>query len=468
MDFQTRLYQASPPFVQTALLNLHALRIQSHRYGRSYEDAVEWLLETQTWPQGQIRDYQAARIQEVVETAYTSSTHYRRVFDERGIVPTDIKTVDDLQVLPVLSKADVKSNVRDFLTGRPQRDWLRGHTSGTTGSPLSIWYDRRTCIMTNAIDRRHKIWAGMTSADWVGLFLGRVVVPTDQRSGRFWRTNWIQRQVWFSSFHMSPENLDSYVNEIRRRRLRFLEGYPSTLYILADHVLARNTTLPMAAVISSSETLHPAQRTTIEQAFECKLFDFYAQAERVAFAGECGFHAGKHISEEYGFLEIVDGNGSLVPDGDLGHVVGTSLYNLAMPLIRYRTGDMSAIVSAECRCGRKHRRLQDITTKAEDMIVTPEGRLISPSVLTHPFKQLEGIEKSQIIQPSKGEIVVSIVAGSTFTAATERHLIVMLRERLGPSVQIRIEIVDDIARETSGKFRWVISHVETPYDFTWE
>lgn len=267
---------------------------------------------------------------------------------------------------------------------------------------------------------------------------------------------------------MSPDSLDSYVREIRRRHLKFLEGYPSTLYILASHVLSRDTRLPMTAAISSSETLHPVQRATIEEAFECELFDFYAQAERVVFAGECSHHGGKHVSEEYGLLEIVDNEGKPVPDGELGYVVGTSLYNTAMPLIRYGTGDVSAIVTDMCQCGRVHRRLHNVTTKAEDMVVTLEGRLLSPSVLTHPFKPFTSIEKSQIIQVARDEIVVKLVAGRGFTKVVEDQLAERLRERLGSSVRIRIEVVEDIPREDSGKFRWVISHIDTPYDFDWE
>lgn len=468
MDLQTRIYDASPPSVQTALFNLYAARVERHRYGRAYHKAVEWLQESEAWSESQLRDHQEARIRDVVTAAYSGSRYYRRVFADRGIVPNDIRTVNDLKALPVLSKAELKAHSEQLLTGEPKRTWLNGHTSGTTGSPLSVWYDRKTCVMTNAVDRRHKIWAGMSSRDWIGLFLGRVIVPIDQASGAFWRTNWVQRQVWFSSFHMSPANLDSYINEIRRRRLRFLEGYPSTLYILAQHVLSRNTTLPMTAAISSSETLHPVQRATIEEAFECDLYDFYAQAERVVFAGECSHHSGKHVAEEYGFFEVLDEDGNSVPDGTMGYVVGTSLYNLAMPLIRYRTGDVSAVVTGECECGRVHRRLHDVTTKAEDMVVTPDGRLISPSVLTHPFKPFKNIEKSQIIQFARDEIVVRIVAGAGYTDETERLLTERLSERLGREMRIRIEVVEDIPREPSGKFRWVISHIATPYDFEWE
>jgi phenylacetate-CoA ligase len=308
----------------------------------------------------------------------------------------------------------------------------------------------------------------MRAGDWIGVLLGRVVVPPDRTRPPFWRANYVQRQLWFSSFHLSEDNLEHYVREIERRRLRFLEGYPSTLFILAQHLLRRGRRLPMRAVISSSETLHSVQRQAIESAFECKLFDFYALAERVIYAGECGHHAGKHLAESYSYTEVVDDDGIPVPDGTPGYLVGTSLHNVAMPMIRYRTSDISAIVPEPCACGRTLRRIRSVATKAEDIVVTPDGRQISPSVLTHPFKPLEQIIASQITQEDVAHVIVKIVPSAEFSSEQERMLVSSLRQRLGPEVHIEIRQVSEIPREPSGKFRWVISRVPHSCALSWD
>jgi len=461
------VYRKSPPWLQTVLLNLHAARIDRHRYGGRLRDALDRLAEMDSWDQESLRAFQDARLRLVVKHAYRATRYYRGLFDSRGIHPNDIQSVDDLRQFPLLSKEIVRERGDDLTAGMPKQSWLQGHTSGTTGSPLAVWYDRETCVVTNAVDARHKRWVGVRDGDWVGKFLGRTIVPPNDINGPFWRVNYLHREVWFSSFHMSAETANSYIARIRESGLRFLEGYPSTLYILAKLVRDRGETLPMQAVITSSETLHSAQRALIEEAFQCRLFDFYALAERVVYAGECAEHSGKHIAEEYSWVEIVDAAGNPVPDGEIGYVAGTSLWNRAMPLIRYRTSDLSSIETIDCRCGRAHRRISDVTTKAEDVIVTPDGRLVSPSVLTHPFKPLDGIARSQIVQDRPDHLLIRVVPAEHFSSKERDRLIAGIQERVGREMSIDVETVSEIAAESSGKFRWVISNVPNLAALSW-
>src|SRR6266478_172539 len=231
MSVAQAVYLQSPPWAQTVLLNAYGWRIARHRYGAPYRAAVQRLLEQERWTAERIREYQDARVRAIVHVAYGETTYYRRLLDEAGISPADIQGVADLPKLPLLTRDIVRARGHELMTRpRPGRGWLLGHTSGTTGSPLSLWYDRATCVMNNAVDRREKAWGGMPEDAWIGLLLGRLIVPPAQRRPPFWRTNWMLRQTWFSSFHMSDETLGGYVAEMRRRGLRFLEGYPSTLY----------------------------------------------------------------------------------------------------------------------------------------------------------------------------------------------------------------------------------------------
>jgi phenylacetate-CoA ligase len=450
------------------MLNVYAVGVRWHRYGRKCRRELERLREREAWPRSRREAHRDERIRGIVSHAYGNSPHYREVMDERGLEPRDIEGADDLPKLPLLTKETVRERGEALLTRRrPRPTWHHGHTSGTTGSPLSLWYDRHTCVMTNAVDWRQKRWAGMDPDEWIGLFLGRVVVPPEQDEPPFWRPDHVQRQVWFSTFHMDEGNLGAYVEEIRKRGLRYLEGYPSTLFILANYLIRNGAELPMEAVFTSSETLHEVQRETIEQAFRCEIFDYYGLAERVLFAAECEEHEGKHVAEEYGHVEVVDEEGRPVEDGEPGYLVGTSLHNTAMPMIRYRTRDVSAVVREPCACGRTLLRIHDVTTKAEDIVVTPDGRMISPSILTHPFKPFDEIVKSQIVQDRPDRIRVKILPSEAFGEEEERELTAGLRERLGPEMGIEVERVDELPPEPSGKFRWVISRVDHEYRFDW-
>jgi len=456
------LYRRAPVWMQTVLLNAYALRLHRQRYGRPFPALqAEWS-ESEWWDPSQLRAWQDRRVTEMVRFAHDHVPYYRRRFAEHGVRPQQFGGVDDLPQLPLLTKEDVRRARTELLASPHARHLLHGHTSGTTGSPLGVWYDRPMAVANNAADWRQKGWGGLAQSEWCGLLLGRVIVPAGQRQPPFWRPDYLHRQLWLSSFHMNDRNLDLYVRELRRRGIRFLEGYPSTLYILARHLLRAGERLPLRAVFSSSETLHTIQREALGAAFECSVFDYYGLAERVIFAGECERHGGKHVFDEYGVAEVVDDAGHPVPLGQPGWLVGTTLWNRGMPLIRYRTSDVSTRVANRCGCGRGLSRIADVATKAEDIVVTPDGRFVSPSVLTHPFKPFSQILKSQLIQDAEDHVVVKLVATAELGRGQRAELVAGLRERLGDGVRVDLVDVDDIPPEPSGKFRWVISLV--PHD----
>jgi len=157
---------------------------------------------------------------------------------------------------------------------------------------------------------------------------------------------------------------------------------------------------------------------------------------------------------------VLDDDDQPVPDGAEGYMVGTTLHNCGMPLIRYRTTDRGAFKPAICSCGRPLQLTEDVTTKAEDLLRLKDGRLIPPSVLTHPFKPLDSIEGSQIVQTDLDRLLIRIVPGGTFGDAERNHLLRELRARLGEDMQIDIECVEELPRTSRGKFKWVISQVE--------
>jgi len=258
---------------------------------------------------------------------------------------------------------------------------------------------------------------------------------------------------------MKEENLAFYIKKLEDFKPVALEGYPSTLFILAKYLESRNQVFPLRAALTSSETLHGIQRGTIEKQFCCPVFDYYGLAERTIFATECEKHEGHHINMEYGIVEVVDDRGEPVSKDKVGKLVGTSLHNFGMPFIRYVTGDVSSILSKGCSCGRGLPLMADVTTKAEDIVVTRDGRFISPSVLTHPFKPLHSIQISQIVQDEIGHLLIKIVPRENFSNEDKDRLLSALRERVGSDMNIEIQLAKEIALTDCGKFRWVISNV---------
>ena len=457
------LYDNAPYWAQSVLLNLYALGIHRERYGKPFARAFAELQQTQWYPSEQIHQYQLERLQALVKHAYDTVPFYRKRYDEYGVRPDDIKEPSDISRLPILTREDVKSAGDELISSLyPKSKLIHGHTSGTTGSPLSCYWDKQTCVYNNAVDWRQKRWAGIEYGQGIAMFMGRTIVPTNKTKPPFWQLDRIHNMLWMSSFHLSEDYLPHYLEKLSQFRPALIEGYPSTVYILARYLKKLDKKFPVKAVITSSETLLPIQRELIEERFEAPLFDFYAMAERVAYAGQCAEAHEYHLSFEYAFNEIIDDEGNAVEPGNQGYLAGTSLLNYGMPLIRYKTSDVTAISSEQCGCGRHMPRFTGVTTKDEDIVVTPEGKFISSSVLTHPFKPLDAVQESQIIQEKVDLLRVKLVRRDDYTERDSERLITALRERLGPTMRIEIEFVDAISRTNAGKYRWVISKIPLP------
>jgi phenylacetate-CoA ligase len=165
------------------------------------------------------------------------------------------------------------------------------------------------------------------------------------------------------------------------------------------------------------------------------------------------------LNAEFGITEILDPDHEPIAPGHEGHLVGTSLHNYAMPLLRYVTNDISAVRPRLCSCGRSSPLMDDVATKAEDIITLPDGRLMSPSVLTHPFKPMHSVEASQIVQEDRSSILIKVVPGVDYVPADSEYLVREFRARMGDDVKIEVQLVDELGRTASGKFKWVISKV---------
>jgi len=459
-----RIYNISPISLQNLAVSLYGVKLYRREYGRKFRQLLAQFEAMQWYSAHQLEEYQNARLRQLVTHCYENVPYYREIMDGRHLRPSDIGTRDDLRLLPQLTRDDVKLRSKELVATNFKRSALiEGHTSGTTGSPLQFLWDKQVCLVKNVVDWRQKRWGGISPGDRLAYFLGRPIVPTTRTRPPFWRRNWALNHLFFSAFHMSPEHLEVYYRELGRFKPRAVEGYPSTVYIFARFLLNTGRTFPVQAVFTSSETLFPQQREIIEQAFCCKLFDFYGLAERTVFATECDSHEGHHLNMDFGITEILADDGQPVSPGQLGRIVTTGLHNFAMPLLRYVTGDVTALTPRRCSCGRAFPLMEDVTTKAEDIITTRDGRYISSSTLTHPFKPLHAVAESQIIQEDREHIRIKIVRLANYEDKESEHLLREIKKRVGEDMDVRLEFVDRIERTKAGKFRWVISNV--PLEF---
>ncbi len=455
------LYRVAPVWAQNLMLSGFGSLLERERYGGRFREYQEHLAQTEWMSREELGAMQDAQLRDLVAHAYENVPYYRRRFDELKLKPSDIRGRVDLPKIPLLTRADIKTRFDELVSRNiPRRKVKMGHTSGTTGTPLTVGYDHECIWMTYAVFDRHYRWTGTVQGEErAAIARGNVIVPLAQREPPFWRFNRGMNQLLLSSFHLSKANLPAYVEALREFQPVVLDGYPSTLYVLAKYLQSRGEKFPLRAAITSSETLYDFQRAVIEDSFACRVFDYYALAERAVFSGECDHHRGHHVSMEYSIAEATDEAGLPVAPGSIGRLVGTNLSNRAMPLIRYATNDMSALRESACTCGRGLELMDDVTTKAEDLLTLKDGRLISPSVLTHPFKPLDCIEGSQIVQTAPDAVTVRLIPGKDYTEAHTPQLVSELSARLGEEVRLDVQFVDALEVSPNGKFKWVISRV---------
>jgi phenylacetate-CoA ligase len=257
-----------------------------------------------------------------------------------------------------------------------------------------------------------------------------------------------------SSRHLVERCADPMIDMLERFAPAMLQAYPSTAYTLAQLLERRGRTLRIPFLFSASEPLYPHQRKLIMERLGCQVMDMYGMAERVAFATQCEYGE-MHINPDYSFVEIIDEHG--LPTTGYGRVVGTTLHNLAMPLMRYQLSDQSRWKPGSCRCGRHLQMIEAVTGKLEDSLTGSGGAVVSPSVLTFAFKGVSNIEKSQVAQVGREQWQIRLVPGAGFSEEDGRKLIDNVRTLVDPDVQVDIVLRESLPNTEAGKFRWVVN-----------
>jgi len=452
-----KIYDSLPGFAQNTLVSHFGNIRWKHESSDAFQQIVSSLLVSQYYPADVIRGIQEERLTEVLSAA-KSTAYYS------GILPSLSKISEEpfsvLRSIPVLSKETLRKDRDRFKNDNFRERLIQHGTSGTTGTPLQTVWTKKCIDMERALIWRQRKVTGLDFGRvWRGMLGGSKIVPPGRATPPYWRVNRRAKQIYFSTYHLTSKTGLSYLSALKKYNIRALEGYPSVLFALA-HILDKNgITWPLDSIYYGAEPLQDYQRELLEKVFQCYVWDYYGLTERVASASEFECRNGLHENWENCILEVVDPQGNPVPDGEYGELIGTSLSNLGFPLLRYRTGDMTRFLPGDCTCGRSSRRIARIDTKREDLLLMPDGSLLSASNLTFPFKDVSNILESQLYQNSTELLTVRIIPSSEYSESDGNKLLRGLREMVPQAVTVKLEIVRDIPRTESGKFRFCISEL---------
>jgi len=456
------LYRHAPVAIQNAMVSVYGYRLHKTRYGGCWQETLDQLEQSQWFSAEQLEELQIARLRCLLRHAHNAVPYYRRAFEQAGIRPEHIRSLEDLRRVPILSKPQMRDHAQDLLAaGTAPRHLITEHTSGTTGTALTLYNSHTVCQRVWAFVERFRRWAGIATGQKRASFGVRMVAPFEQTRPPFWRYNATERQLLFSIYHLSPANFSAYNAALRRFDPVWIDAYPSAAYALARFVLdGRHETARPKAVLTTAETLLTHQREAIQQAFGCPVYDWYGSSEYVVLACECP-EGRMHINPEFGIAEILRADNTPAAPGEPGRIVVTGFVNTVQPLIRYEIGDIGVLLKETvCNCGRAFPALAELTGRVEDVVVTPDGRVIAR--FDPVFKDTPNIQEAQIVQQTEQDLKVKVVRAAGYSPSDTRALLRNMKERCGAQMRIKVEFVDRIARTRAGKFRAVVSRMPSP------
>lgn len=457
MGSAERLYSRLPVWGQNLAVTAYGVSWFLKRFGPGFRTQVEGLKARDRWSRRDLESWQRHALLDQLAAAAERVPFYRERWsgaEKRAALR------GDLAALPLLEKGDLRGEERRFL--RADMGNRLGvqtfYTSGSTGTPIATHWTLHELRGAMALrEVRSAGWAGVSFAEPRATFSGRMVVPEALSGGPFYRLNRVERQVYFSAFHLSPSTAPAYVEALRRHGCRWLTGYGVSFYLLARFMLDQGLRPPnLAAVITTSEKITEPMRRVMEEAYGCPVFEEYSTVENISFASACE-HGRLHVSPEAGVFEILRPDGARCDPGEPGEVVATGLLRRLQPMIRFRLGDGAAWDPDPCPCGRPFPVLREVLGRLEDVVEGPDGRRM---VRFHGiFIDLPNVLEGQIIQESRTHLRVKVVASPGFGPEEEEQIRGRVHQRLGAEVRVDVERVDSIPRTSAGKFRAVVSKI---------
>ena len=452
-----KVYARSPVWLQNALVSSYGLYWHWARFGGNYEKFEDAFHHRESFSQQQWQEYQDQELKKVLKICFEHVPYYRDHWSSQEIAAAIAGEVTEL---PLLEKNVLRLNSRVFW--REDTDpfpKLIFHTSGTTGTPIATRFTLSEFRKSLAIREARSVnWAGTSFKEARATFSGRMVEPDPNSDDHIYRYNAVEKQVYFSAFHLKPSTAYRYVDALYKHKVIWMTGYAVSFFLLGRFILDQGLKVPpLKAIITTSEKLTPDMRAVMEQAYGCRVYEEYSTVESALFASECE-HGRLHISPDVGIVEILRPDGTPCEPGEVGEVVATCLFRSYQPLIRFRLGDLAAWDPEPCPCGRQMPVIKEVVGRIEDVVTGPDGRQL---VRFHGiFTNQPNIIEGQIIQETLHDFVVKLVPTATFSIDDEKDVIARMHQRLGEDVHITIEKVTSIPRSASGKFVAVISKVK--------
>jgi len=416
------------------------------------------LSEAQWWPQEQLYAYQNKLLRQTITTAYEKTKFYRALFEERGIKPKEIGSVHELHKIPIVTKDMLRKAYPKYCTVRTKWPWHEFFTSGSTGRPFAVRVNNYSLSIARALMILRANFSGWEIGDkylQTGMSLKRGIIRKAK--------DILLNAEYVSAFDLSNAALNRILELIEHKNIKYIMGYASSLFCIAKHADKTGFNNVIRGAVSWGDNLFPHYRRVIEKTFKCRVTDTYGCGEGIQISAQCGMNDGAyHIFEPHVVVEFVDKDGYVEP-GELGDIVVTRLDPGAMPLIRYKLGDVGRPdrENIKCECGRSYRTMRKIEGRDSDIVHTPNGNRLIVHFFTGIFEYYQSVDTFQVEQNVLEKILVRIVPNKDFNVKDWERIKREILEKGDRDLKIEMELVNQIPIQKSGKRRFVISTIET-------
>jgi len=384
--------------------------------------------------------------------AYNEVPFYRQLFDQVAIKPQDILSANDLQKIPIVSKDMLRKWYPAQTTRKTGQKTYEAGTSGSTGKNFFVQEDAYTAGWYRATFLLSQEWSGWSIGE---SHLQTGITPNRSKDRRL--KDWILGCHYFSAYSLDDEHLAAMLSEIEKHNLKYVWGYPGSLYYLAKYASGQGWNRPLKSVVTWGDMLQPHYRQMIETTFQTRVYDTYGCGEGIQISAQCE-QGNYHLHSFDAIVEFLDNHGNPVSAGSPGNIVVTRLHPGPMPLIRYAVGDIGVPSDQEtCACGRGLPIMRSVQGRSADVIVTPSGNRLIVHYFTGILEHFKEIDTFQVVQHTPGKVTVRILPKETIPELLISEIVKALQSHGASDVAFQIEIVDAIPLSPAGKHRFIIN-----------
>lgn len=396
----------------------------------------------------------------MIDYAVKHIPYYARIAQEHSIVPRKETIGEDLKKFPVLTKEIIRREGRNLVN--PSVRAKRNTSGGTTGEPVVIYQDQESRDWGAATKELFYEWAGRRTGEYMAALWGSERDTLQGGSGfRGVLVKYFTNTEFLNTFRMTPSQMEAYLEFLRERSPKLVLAYVQSVAELARFALERGVRVTLPNVMTSAGNLYPETQALIEKVFRSHVFNRYGSREVGDMACSCDQNRGLHLNIFHHYFEVLDAHSAKVGPSDSGSVHITTLNNYAMPLIRYRIGDVSAGVEDQepCPCGRGLPRITRVLGRDVGLFHLQDGTIVDGEFFTHLFYFRPWVRQFQVIQEDFRHLKVLVSLSGPIPKVEKEEINEAIFVVMGRDCKIEWVEVSDIPPSPSGKFEFTVSKV---------